>query len=76
MAELSLQLFQNTYSGRLPGEASIFTAEMFAVRTASIYILNTNEENGSYTLFSDFQSILVFFKGRGVVFGDSFCRTV
>ena len=44
-------VFQNNiYSERLPSEAPIFTAEMYAIRTGSTKILEANRENESALL--------------------------
>ena len=48
-------VFPNSSSSRrLPGEASIFTAEMYAVKLALTKILECGEENGKFTVFFRF----------------------
>ena len=52
--------FKDTISsGRLPGDASIFTAEMHAIKITLSNILNMNSENRRYTIFSDSQGVLL-----------------
>ena len=58
-------VFQNeTESGSLPGEASIFTAELYAIKMALDKILKTNLRDKNYTFFSDSQSALLALKSR------------
>ena len=47
-----------TTSGGLPKEASIFTAEIYAIKVA-IGKLIENENSGNFTIFSDSQSVLL-----------------
>ena len=49
-------------SGRLTNEASIFTAEMYAVRLALKDIISNNNQGNSFTIFSDSQSAILALK--------------
>ena len=58
-------VFQNeTESGSLSGEASIFTAELYAIKMALDKILKTNLRDKNYTFFSDSRSALLALKSR------------
>ena len=57
----------SAYIVRLPGKASLPTAELYAIRTAMIKILELNKENGSCTIFSHSQSTPLAVKSGGRV---------
>lgn len=52
----------STKSGSLPVEASIFTAELYAIKTAIEEILRGNTEDREFTIFSDSRSALLALK--------------
>ena len=43
----------STYSGRLPGEASIFTAELYAIKTAITKSIDNPQLRGNFTIYCD-----------------------
>ena len=55
----------HTKSGELPSEASVFTAELYAIRAAVREIAENNGEDINYTIFSDSQSALLALR-RGI----------
>ena len=52
------KLPSSTSSDRLPKEASIFTAEMYAIKIALEKIINEENRNKSFTIYSDSQSAI------------------
>ena len=48
-----------TASGRLPAEASIFTAELYAIKAAVEEVLSENFDKNEFTVFSDSRSALM-----------------
>jgi len=49
----------NTFSGRLPGEASIFTAELYAIKTAITESIGSPQLRGDFTIYCDSQSAIL-----------------
>ena len=49
-------------SGALPSEASIFTAELYAIKATMEDLVVTGEERGNFTIFSDSRSALLALK--------------
>ena len=52
----------NTNSGGLPAEASIFTAELYAIRVSLNNIIEGGERGDNFTIFSDSRSALLALK--------------
>lgn len=57
-------LLAQTLNGRLPYAASLFTTEMYAVKTGIEELIRSNSPSGSYTIFSDSQSVLLALKSN------------
>ena len=61
----SFFVFQDkSESGSLPGVASLFTAELYTIKTVVGRILEVNPYDKKYTLFSDSQRALLTLKSR------------
>ena len=58
------KLQEEIISNRLPGEASIFTAELYAIRAALLKIQEDSADREKYTIFSDSQSCILSLKIR------------
>ena len=51
-------------AGGLPDEASIFTAELYAIKATVEYLIENEEESTNYTIFCDSQSVLQTLKSK------------
>ena len=65
---ISKQALQSSFKTLHTMEDSIFTVDMYAIRTALTKIVEANGENGSYTIFLDTQSTLLGLKSWASVF--------
>ena len=65
-------VFPNTTSGgRLTGEASIFTAELYAINAAVHEILKGTIDGNRFTIFSDSRSALLALRSDSPILGET-----